>query len=88
MARTAELRKAQASGKQIVCMAPGYEWRTVFYSPRSRTDPSPWRLAGDAATNGYRYSGGECRAVNAPCGKVHRDAGHGCGNCRKCAATD
>lgn len=59
---TKQLRAMQADGARIVCESPGYRGRTVFYSPRNANDPSPWRLAGDLATSGYRFSGAECSA--------------------------
>lgn len=66
MSYTARLREAQAKGARIVCADPPYDGWTMFYCPRHKTDNQPWRLAGDSATNGYRYSGGELRAEFGP----------------------
>lgn len=63
MSYTAKLREAQSKGARIVCASQPYEGRTMFYCPRSKNDAHPWRLAGDQATNGYRFHGGELRAV-------------------------
>jgi hypothetical protein len=60
---TAELRRAQAAGARVVCSLAPFHGRAVFYAPRSQSDPLPWRLAGDLATNGYRYSGRECHTM-------------------------
>lgn len=59
---TAELIKARAQGMRIVCsMGPtGVQGQNVVYSPRSKSDPAPWRVAGD---NRYRFTGRECHAI-------------------------
>lgn len=61
---TAEIRKAQKQGRRAVCSMAPYEGAEVFYSPRHRADPQPWRLAGPLADNGYRFSGRECHTID------------------------
>ena len=56
---TQELKRAEASGKRIVCAMAPYEGCPVSYKPRSKGDPFPWVLAG------YRFTGRECMAVPA-----------------------
>lgn len=59
---TADLLKARSEGMRIVCSVgpEGVRGENVVYSPRSKSDPSPWRLA---ANNPYRFSGRECHSI-------------------------
>lgn len=58
---TREIRKALIPGRnRVVCSAAPYIGREVEYTPRSKGDPKPWRLAGDTQPNAYRFTGREC----------------------------
>lgn len=48
-------------GATIVCSVAPYVDREMEYAPRRKSDPSPWVLAGTAAS--FRYSGAECEAI-------------------------